>query len=171
MTLQRFLGRYLMRHPFAVDRIVIKKNKVEVVSTKESVITWKGTPLEFLARISPHIPNHYEHMERFYGLYSPVIRGALTAKKQQIPHSHTDPIHTDPIDPFESNNSRSTASWAKCIKLVYEINPMECPICKGQMKIIAFILDQLRDTENPKGCRSPKLSRPSSIRSQFPTDS
>ena len=81
-------------------------------------------------------------MERFYGLYSPVIRGALTAKKQQIPHSHTDPIHTDPIDPFESNNSRSTASWAKCIKLVYEINPMECPICKGQMKIIAFILDQ-----------------------------
>ena len=45
---RRFLGRYLMRHPFAVDRIVIKKNKVEVVSTKESVITWKGTPLEFL---------------------------------------------------------------------------------------------------------------------------
>jgi hypothetical protein len=33
------------RHPFAVDRIVIKKNKVEVVSTKESVIPWKGTPL------------------------------------------------------------------------------------------------------------------------------
>ena len=68
--IRKFLGRYLMRHPFSLERIIIKKNGVEVTSTKESVPTWKGTPLEFLARLSQHIPNHYEHLERFYGRHS-----------------------------------------------------------------------------------------------------
>ena len=33
------------------------------------------------------------------------------------------------------------SSWAACIKRIYEINPLECPKCKSQMRIIAFIQD------------------------------
>ena len=32
-------------------------------------------------------------------------------------------------------------SWAACIKRIYEIDPLECPNCKSQMRIIAFIQD------------------------------
>jgi hypothetical protein len=33
------------------------------------------------------------------------------------------------------------SNWAACIKRVYEIDPLECPKCKAQMRIIAFIQD------------------------------
>ena len=33
------------------------------------------------------------------------------------------------------------SSWAACIKRIYEIDPLECPKCKAQMHIIAFIQD------------------------------
>jgi hypothetical protein len=36
----------------------------------------------------------------------------------------------------------SKSSWAACIKRVYEIDPLECPKCHAQMRIIAFIQDE-----------------------------
>ncbi len=35
------------------------------------------------------------------------------------------------------------SGWAACIKRIYEINPLECPKCKAQMRIVAFIQDAL----------------------------
>jgi hypothetical protein len=34
------------------------------------------------------------------------------------------------------------SSWAACIKRIYEVDPLECPKCKAQMRIIAFIQDE-----------------------------
>jgi len=31
--------------------------------------------------------------------------------------------------------------WAEMIRKVYEIDPMACPKCGGQMKVVAFITD------------------------------
>jgi len=31
--------------------------------------------------------------------------------------------------------------WAEMIRKVYEVNPLRCPKCQGEMKIIAFITD------------------------------
>ncbi len=36
----------------------------------------------------------------------------------------------------------SKSSWAACIKRIYEINPLECPKCHAQMRIIGFIQDE-----------------------------
>jgi hypothetical protein len=33
----------------------------------------------------------------------------------------------------------SVSTWAMLIKRVYEVDPLECPCCGGQMKIISFI--------------------------------
>jgi len=35
--------------------------------------------------------------------------------------------------------TRASQTWAMLIKRVYEIDPLECPNCGGQMKVIAFI--------------------------------
>ncbi len=32
-------------------------------------------------------------------------------------------------------------SWAQLLKRVYEINPLICPDCGAEMRIISFILD------------------------------
>jgi hypothetical protein len=47
----------------------------------------------------------------------------------------TETIETD----YRREFTKST--WAACIKRIYEIDPLECPKCKSQMRIIAFIQD------------------------------
>ena len=34
---------------------------------------------------------------------------------------------------------RSSATWAMLIKRVYELNPLACPQCGGEMIVVAFI--------------------------------
>ena len=36
---------------------------------------------------------------------------------------------------------RARLSWAKLIRRVYEVDPLLCPFCGAEMKILAFILD------------------------------
>jgi hypothetical protein len=48
-----------------------------------------------------------------------------------------------PAEETESDYRREfrKSSWAACIKRIYEIDPLKCPKCKAQMRIIAFIQD------------------------------
>ncbi|MCP4298901.1 MAG: hypothetical protein GY786_25285 [Proteobacteria bacterium] len=38
-------------------------------------------------------------------------------------------------------NGKVSSSWARLIKKVFEIDPMQCPVCKAEMRIISFITD------------------------------
>jgi hypothetical protein len=93
-----------MRHPFSLDRITFNEDQVTVISSKESIPNWQGTPLEFLARLSLHIPNHYEHLERFYGRYSPVTRGALNEGEEILREPNTDNTQSNKISPSFSKS-------------------------------------------------------------------
>ncbi len=48
---------------------------------------------------------------------------------------------------------RKLSSWAACIKRIYEVDPLECPKCKGTMRIVAFIQDEyaIRDIMKSQG--------------------
>jgi hypothetical protein len=39
----------------------------------------------------------------------------------------------------EAAASRSSQTWAMLIKRVYEVDPLSCPQCGGQMKVVAFL--------------------------------
>jgi len=43
------------------------------------------------------------------------------------------------INDYSSAPRRASQTWAMLIKRVYEIDPLGCPKCGGQMKVIAFI--------------------------------
>ena len=43
------------------------------------------------------------------------------------------------VDAEEASPSRSSQSWAMLIKRVYEVDPLSCPECGGQMAVVAFI--------------------------------
>ena len=68
---------------------------------------------------------------RYYGRYSCRRRGERA--KLAPPEDHEQ----------ESDYRREfrRSSWSACIKRIYEIDPLECPKCKAQMRIIAFIQD------------------------------
>ena len=88
--------------------------------------------LDFLAEVTQHIPNKGEHQIRYYGWYSNKKRGMQEKKA-------TAPGQPEPDNAF-SLKCRKT--WAALIKCVYEVDPLKCPKCGGEMRIISFIEEE-----------------------------
>jgi len=90
-------------------------------------------PLDFLAQVTQHIPDKGQHLIRYYGRYSNKTRGC---------QARTDPA--EGIASFSAPNSPPTPAklrWAALIRKIYEVDPLLCPKCGAEMKIVAFIED------------------------------
>jgi len=88
--------------------------------------------IDFIASLCSHIPNQNEQTVRYNGYYSNVCRGKR--KKQAMAES-------DCVIENDGYAKAANKSWARLIKKIYEVDPLVCPKCKGQMRIIAFIED------------------------------
>ncbi len=77
-------------------------------------------------------------MVRYYGAYSNVSRGK---RKKHKPEEETE-INWKPeiieIDPAPVSKELKKR-WSYFIRKVYESDPLTCPKCQGEMRIIAFI--------------------------------
>ena len=87
--------------------------------------------LEWMAALVSHIPDRGGQTVRYLGYYSNVTRGRLK-KEGDEPETHI--IEDD-------NPGGLNRSWARLIQKIYEVDPLACPRCGGEMRIIAFIED------------------------------
>jgi len=71
-------------------------------------------------------------MVRYYGLYSNAHRGKI--RKVGVLPSRPPIIE-------EEERFVPSKGWAEMIRKVYEVDPLLCPACGGQMSIISFIED------------------------------
>ena len=94
-------------------------------------------PLDFLAAVTQHIPDKGDHTINYFGWYSNKTRGMQLKK---MPGAQQAAGMDEPDTPYR-RNSRMT--WAALIKAVYEEDPLKCPKCGGQMKIVSFIEEPL----------------------------
>jgi len=85
-----------------------------------------------LAEVTQHVADPGEHLIRYYGFYSNKSRG-LRAKE---PHATPGAEGTPAAGP---SAKEARKRWAALLKQVYEVDPLLCPKCGAQMKIIAFI--------------------------------
>ena len=93
---------------------------------------------EWLELLCKHIPDRYEHLVRYAGWYSNRARGERT--KKSCPSAAVVLASSD--EPMASEfAARARATWARLIRKVYEADPLECPQCKGPMRVIALIED------------------------------
>jgi len=62
---------------------------------------------------------------RYYGFYSNKKRGARNKKDVgELP---------------QKSKKKSSLTWAMLIKMIYEVEPLTCPVCQSEMKIISLI--------------------------------
>jgi hypothetical protein len=88
--------------------------------------------LEFIARVTSHIPDKGQVTIRYFGLYANAHRGKVRKAS----------IEAFPLRAVEEELRRLPAKgWAEMIRKVYEVDPMLCPQCGGTMKVIAFLTD------------------------------
>jgi hypothetical protein len=163
------LVQYMTRCPFSLSRLVKVTATGQVVykAEKQACRAFpdpKGnelkrgpkrnfqilSPLEFLAEFTQHIPPTGSHLIRYYGWYSNKARGQRRKRQQAEAEAAaaqsavgaglaTPPIHAQQVSSEPLPPNRASQTWAMLIKRVYEIDPLACPQCGSQMKVVAFI--------------------------------
>jgi len=128
------VGKYMVRPLLSLKRLFFDETagKVRYQYSRHGSQEEQMDYLEFIARVTSHIPDKGQVMIRYYGLYSNAHRGKVRKAGAETSHP---PIIEDDLTYVPSKG------WAEMIRKVYEVDPLCCPSCGGQMKIISFIDD------------------------------
>ncbi len=162
---QLFAARYLKKCPISNERLSIIEESsdtvIEYATYKDKVKTLrKFTPLGFLAELQQHVFDAWEQNTRWFGAYSCRTRGAA---KKDAPSAGSDDALALP-EPAP----KSSGSWARCMKKIFELDPLVCPKCSGQMKIKAFISDPNEVDKITNGLGLPLQRAPPKLRYSGP---
>ena len=145
------LIQYMTRCPFSLSRLVKVSDTGQIVYQAEKQAcrafpdpkgdgTQAGVkrnfqilpPLDFLAEFTQHIPPKGSHLIRYYGFYSNKSRGIRKKAAASAESSAAE-------DASVAAANRCSQTWAMLIKRVYEVDPLCCPECGGEMKVVSFI--------------------------------
>ena len=105
-------------------------------------------PLEFLARLTSHILNKGQVLQRYYGCYASRVRGMRRQEGDE-----EQPLVT--VDPEPEALREAKRRWAELLRRILEVEPLACSRCGEEMRTVAFItqpkqidriLDHLRRT-------------------------
>ena len=163
---QESVARYISRPPVSLRKIRYELFKGRVLfHTTYSEYFKENThlfdALDFLAELTQHIPPRRIQLIRRYGLYASRTKGcwarmphvaARAPEGWRQTHQAAPPdaegAGFEPLDDGEevSVDARKRA-WARLLAKVYEVDPLVCPKCGSEMKIIAVIQDpvEIRD--------------------------
>jgi hypothetical protein len=128
------VGKYMIRPLLSLERLSldVKQAKVCYQYGKEAKELERMDYLEFIARVTSHIPDKGQVTVCYYGLYANAHRGKV--KKVSL--------ETLPLRMAEKELRPIPAKgWAEMIRKMYEVGPMVCPQCGGRMRIITFLTD------------------------------
>jgi len=144
------VAQYILRNPFSIEKMtyndkngtVIYRSKMTHGKNKKNFNAYRAE--EFIAAITQHIPEKSFQMVRYYGWYSNKSRGMRL--KQGMVRPGDEPLENEGeveiIDVSEYEPKRiPSKTWRECIKKIWEVDPLECPNCGGEMKIISFITE------------------------------
>ena len=134
------IARYMSRAAISVERVEFNSEENTVTVYEKQKKTSGRHPassktahydiLEFMALLAGHIPSPYETITFYYGIYSSSYRGKEKKKKKE-----DQPLETQQ----RKGKAKASATWARLIHKIFEVNPLLCPNCGKEMKIIAFI--------------------------------
>lgn len=135
--------RYSFRPPVTLNRLGYDGKEVTLITTKGKKLTL--SPVEFLGKITLHIPNRYQNIRRYAGFYASNIQRKIRLARQPVKQD-TEVEVSSPIKP----------KWAQLIARIFGDLPTNCPKCGTAMNLKEFIMDEEKITaEFPELARAP----------------
>ena len=134
---RRSLAAYMLRAPFSLEKTSYDAASGTVIYRSRLHATLKRNfqlmpGVQWLELLCKHIPDRHEHLVRYYGRYSSRTRGVERERPE---------IDEPEADSAGPARQAAKAAWAKLIRKVYEVDPLLCPECGTQMRVIALIED------------------------------
>jgi hypothetical protein len=128
------VGKYMLRPVLALEQLTFLEPEGKIgyrwgrAGAEQETMDY----LEFIARVTAHIPDKGQVMVRYYGLYANAHRGKV--KKASL-----SPAALRIVE--EELRRLPSKGWAAMIRKVYEVDPMVCPKCGSRMKVVAFLTE------------------------------
>jgi len=120
---------YAYRLPAPLNRLSFNDGQVTVAARKQTLTL---TPVDFIAKLTLHIPNRYQNVRRYAGFYSSNIqRKVRLAKPANNSTDATVVAIRPPVKP----------KWATLIAKVFGEIPIACPRCGTAMDLKEFIFN------------------------------
>ena len=131
------LVRYLARPAVSAERVSYDQasGTVTVRSSKKvqgvRPVVAQYDALTFLSLLALQVPPPGVHMVRYYGHYSVRSR----AERRRRAGEKAAGVKSESPPPASQRRLR----WAQLLRQVFEVDPLRCEKCGGEMKIISFI--------------------------------
>ena len=98
------------------------------------------TPCDFIAAITQHIPDKSFQLVRYYGWYSNKMRGQRKKRAEEEKEAEEVDESVEVIDVANHQPRRiPSKKWRDLIKKVWEADPLICPTCQREMRIVSLI--------------------------------
>jgi hypothetical protein len=154
--LERLL-RYCARPPFALYRLRPESTRVPLSSADARLvyqlprpahdgrIRVRLSPLELIARLARLVPPPRVHRHRYHGVFAPNAKWRREATRfgredvEDAGLAAPDGATAPSCDHATGRGPRRR--WAQLLARVYEVHPLRCPACHGEMRILAFLTD------------------------------
>jgi hypothetical protein len=155
------LSQYIVRAPVSLEKLNYESETDTIAWQAPKKGYFHGreqyfSGLDFIARLTLHIPKKGKHIVRRYGVYSSRSRGtwkrrpALALRAAGGWYGRDEIADVEEAEEAEevsvSKNARQKA-WARLLSKVYEIDIFTCPKCGVEMSVIAVIMnpDEIRN--------------------------
>ncbi len=140
---RKTLSEYISRAPFSLERMSFNEGSDTVLYRGEHFHPTLARnfdvsdPLEWIARITSHIPKKGAKQVIYYGAYSQAWRGR-ERRQGILPTAATKEKSASSCE-HSTFSRRRRQMWATLLKKVWDVDALKCPKCGGQMKVISFI--------------------------------
>ena len=154
--LERLL-RYCARPPFALHRLRPASSRVPLRSPDARLVyelprpahdgrtRVRLSPLEVIDRLARLVPPPRGHRHRYHGVFAPNARWRREATRygrDDVGDAGSDaPDGTTGPSCDHATDRGPRRRWAQLLARVYEVHPLRCPGCHGEMRILAFLTD------------------------------
>ena len=147
------LAQYIIRNPFSLAKLTYN-NSTGMVTYRSKMTHGKNkknfsisTADEFIAAITQHIPEKSFQLVRYHGWYSNRMRGErrkLEKESEEMEGKKEKNISELTMIDVAAYKPRRIPPplWRDCIKKIWEVDPLACPHCQAEMKIISFIVER-----------------------------
>lgn len=124
-----------------MQKMEVKSVKAGTGNTKQNFKVYSAE--EFIAAITQHIPKKSFQMVRYFGWYSNKSRGLRLKNELQEIEEKEKPLTDVQIIDVSRYQPKKVPSlkWRECIKKIWKDDPLICPECLSEMKIISFITE------------------------------
>ena len=151
------LAQYIVRNPFSIAKMQVNRSGDSILYRSGMNAKIKRnfqvfSACDFIAAITQHIPDKRFQMVRYYGWYSNKMRGQRRKRAEEAAcesaaaaQQGCGALASAAVEIIEHRAIRPrripSRSWRELIKKVWEVDPLLCPTCHHEMRIVSLIND------------------------------